>query len=177
MKTLETQRLILRQWELADAQDLYDYAKNPNVGPDAGWKPHESIDESIEIIKGFIEAGECWAVEEKTTHKVIGSVALMKDSKRNTKRVKMLGYALSQDYWGQGMMVEAAKKVMQYGFEEQKLKLISSGHFAFNTRSKRVLEKCGFKFEGILRCALANYDEGEYDEFCYSITSREYDDL
>lgn len=177
VKALETDRFWLRQWQLEDLEDVYDYSKNPNVGPNAGWKPHESKEETRALIERFIKADETWVIVEKCTGKVIGSVGLHRDEKRNTPRVRMIGYALSQNYWGQGIMPEVVRRVMQYGFEEMKLKLISSGHGAFNVRSKRVLEKCGFKFEGIIRCGYVNYDGGIFDEFSYSITNKEYEDL
>lgn len=177
MKTLETSRFLLREWRVEDIEDVYEYAKNPNVGPNAGWKPHESREETQAIIERFRQQDDTWAIVEKATGKVIGSVGLHRDEKRNTPRVRMIGYALSESYWGQGIMVEVVKKVMAYGFDEMQLKLISSGHSAFNVRSKRVLEKCGFKFEGIIRCGYVNYDGCEFDEFSYSITNKEYEDL
>ncbi|MGL4735994.1 MAG: GNAT family N-acetyltransferase [Cellulosilyticaceae bacterium] len=177
MKSLETQRCLLREWQLEDLEDVYAYSKNPNVGPNAGWKPHESREETKEIIERFQKQDDTWAIVEKATGKVIGSVGLHRDEKRDTPRVRMIGYALSQDYWGQGIMVEVVRRVIAYGFDEMQLKLISSGHGAFNVRSKRVLEKCGFKFEGIIRCGYVNYDGGIFDEFSYSITNKEYEDL
>lgn len=177
MRALETERLILRQWKIEDASDMYAYSKNPNVGPNAGWKPHESKDESVEIIERFIEEDETWAIVNKENNRVIGSIGLHKDRNRNTEKVRALGYVLSQEYWGQGIMVEAVKRVMQYAFDEENLKLLSSYHFAFNTRSKRVLEKCGFTFEGVMRYAVSIYNGIECDEFCYSITRKEYDSL
>ena len=58
MITIETDRLILRPFTYTDLDDLYEYAKNPNVGPNAGWKPHEDLDESMAILKNFIEGNE-----------------------------------------------------------------------------------------------------------------------
>ena len=76
MKRMETERLILRPWELSDAKDLYAYASTPKVGPMAGGKPHESVEESREIIKRFREVDDSWALELKENHRVIGSVGL-----------------------------------------------------------------------------------------------------
>lgn len=177
MKDLQTERLLLRQWTEADVEDVYQYAKSPNVGPNAGWKPHESREETLAIITRFIKEDETWAIVDKPSGRVIGSIGLHKDEKRNTKRVRALGYVLSQEYWGKGIMVEAAQRVMKYAFEEANLNLLSSYHFAFNVRSKRVLEKCGFKFEGAMRYAIAIYNGVECDEYCYSITCQEYENL
>ncbi len=76
MKTLETERLILREWKLEDAADLYEYAKTELVGPNAGWKPHQTIDESRGIIKKFIENQDTYAIVLKESGKVIGSIGL-----------------------------------------------------------------------------------------------------
>ena len=62
MKTLETERLNLTMFTMNDAQELYDYAKNPNVGPHAGWAPHKSPEESAEIIRSLLIPTEAWAI-------------------------------------------------------------------------------------------------------------------
>jgi len=176
MDTLYTERLILRPFSEDDLDDFYEYAKNPNVGPNAGWKPHESKEESLEILKGFIEEEEVWAIIDKQTNKVIGSIGLHDDRKRNNKKAKMLGYVLAEPYWGKGLATEAAKRVIQYAFEKLELDLLSVYHYPFNNRSKRVIEKCGFRYEGILRKASTLYDGSVYDDVCYSLTKQEYKD-
>lgn len=87
----------------------------------------------------------------KENNKVIGSLGLHRswandDSNYEDLRLKEIGYVLSKDYWGQGMMVEAVKKVISFCFQEYKLDAITIGHFTFNNQSRRVIEKCGFKF-------------------------------
>ena len=174
MDTLYTERLILRRFYLSDADDLYEYAKNPNVGPNAGWKPHRSKDESLSVINGFIKSGEVWAIVYKDNNKVIGSIGLHKDMKRDSKKARMIGFVLSEDYWGQGLTTEAAKYVIKYGFDVLNLDIISVYHYPHNKRSKRVIEKCGFKYEGILRHASVLYDGKILDDVCYSMTKDEY---
>jgi len=174
MKTLETERLILRPFRISDTDDFYEYSVNPEVGPNAGWKPHESKDESLSIIKRFIEADDVWAVELKENGKVIGSVGLHEDSRRRGIAARMLGYVLSRDYWGQGLMPEAVKEVQRFAFEELGLDIMSVNHFSFNERSKRVIEKSGFTYEGTLRRALRLYDGRITDDCCWSMTSEEY---
>lgn len=174
MDTLFTERLILREFHYSDIDDLFEYARNPNVGPNAGWKPHESKRESLSVLKQFINSGEVWAIVYKDNNKVIGSIGLHKDAKRSNERARMIGYALSEEYWGQGLATEAAKCVIKYGFEVMKLDIISVYHYPHNYRSKRVIEKCGFKYEGILRHASILYDGNLCDEVCYSMTKDEY---
>ncbi|MDD2215129.1 MAG: GNAT family protein [Eubacteriales bacterium] len=175
MENLETERLILKAWTVEDAEDLYNYAKNPNVGPRGGWKPHESIEESLEIIETlFLVRYDIWAIADKGTGKVIGSIGFEKDFKREGTGCMELGYALGEDYWGKGLMTEAAKRVIQYGFETMDLKMISIYRNPFNFRSGRVIEKCGFTFEGILRKANKIYNGEVRDVACYSMTKDEY---
>ena len=73
---LETKRLILRRWEESDAEDLYKYASNPNVGPIAGWPPHQSLDESKDVIKNVLNGKEAYAICLKEDGKVIGAIEL-----------------------------------------------------------------------------------------------------
>ncbi len=176
MKRLETPRLILRDWTEDDLEDLYEYAADPEVGPAAGWKPHESLEESRQILNEmFLGSTEIWAVEDRETGRVIGSVGLHPDRMRpGVPGVKMLGYVLARAAWGRGLMTEAAGEALRYAFEEEGLALISVFHYPFNNRSRRVVEKCGFRYEGILRRAGTRYDGALLDEVCYSLTAEEY---
>lgn len=174
MKILETDRLILRGWRQGDLDDFYEYAKDPDVGPAAGWKPHEKLEESQRVLNDFIKKQQVWAVVLKENGKVIGSVGLHDDEKRRLVNGKMMGYVLSKAYWGQGLMTEAAKRVIKYAFEDAKVDVLSIYHYPFNKASKRVIEKCGFKFEGILRCATKRFDGIIFDDYCYSILKNEY---
>lgn len=174
MKSLETNRMILRPWKVADLDDFYEYAKNPNVGPNAGWEPHKNKVISLEILQSFIEKGETRAIIYKENNKVIGSIGVHYDEKRNGANAKMIGYVLSENYWGKGLMSEAVKEVIKYLFEEEKYDVISCYHYPFNLRSKRVIEKCGFKYEGTLRLVSKIFDGSVHDDVCYSITREEY---
>ncbi len=146
MKTLDTKRLILRSWQLSDLHDLYEYAKLDTVGPNAGWKPHDSLEESKEILNKFIATDDTWALVLKTNGKVIGSVGMHDFQDTEGHRVKSLGYVLSTPYEGQGLMTEACKKAIKYIFEETDIDLIKVTHFVGNLKSKRVIEKCRFKY-------------------------------
>lgn len=173
MDTLYTQRLVLRPFEIEDLEDVYDYAKSPNVGPLAGWQAHPDKIQTAKTLIRFIEEGEVWAIVEKESGKVIGSIGLHKGRFVTGDSVQSLGYVLREDKWGKGYMTEAAKEVVRHGFEQMKLEMISVGHFDFNARSKRVIEKLGFIFEARLR----NYYEHNgvlYGESFYSLTKEEY---
>lgn len=149
MKTLITERLILREWKVTDSKDLYEYAKSELVGPNAGWLPHKNEKKSKDIIKMFIRNHDTYAVVLKAENKVIGSIGLH-DRKPDDSLVELkqneIGYVLNPKYWGRGIIPEAVNCLIKYGFYELNLDLIWCGHFNFNNNSKRVNEKCGFKY-------------------------------
>ncbi len=146
---LQTERLILRPWEETDAEALYKYAKNPNVGPIAGWPPHTSVDNSREIIKNVLSAPETYAAVLKGETEPIGSIGLMIGKNSNIdipENEGEIGYWIGEPYWGQGLIPEAARELIRYAFEELKLETLWCGYFDGNIKSKRVQEKCGFKY-------------------------------
>ena len=148
---LKTERLILRPWKLSDLEDFYDYAKVKGVGEMAGWKPHESIEESREILEMFASDKKTFAVVYNG--KAIGSVGIEeynedKFPEFSELKCREIGYVLSKDHWGKGLMPEAVLEVIRYLFEEVGLDLIVCGHFIWNTQSDRVQEKCGFRHYG-----------------------------
>lgn len=146
---LETERLILRSWNEEDAGDLYEYAKDPQVGPIAGWPPHTSVENSREIIKDVLSAEETYAVVLKAEYKVVGSIGLMIGSASNldiTDEEGEIGYWIGVPFWGQGLIPEAVREMLRHGFEDLHLDKIWCGYFDENTKSKRVQEKCGFVY-------------------------------
>ena len=151
LPTLETERLILRAFRLSDAPAVFAYAQNPNVGPNAGWKPHATLAESEGIVRYFIEKGEVWAIEDRQTGRVIGSIGLHKDERRDLEGARMLGYVLAESHWGRGLMTEAASRVLRHAFETLSLEIVSVYHYPFNARSGSVIRKCGFTPEGTPR--------------------------
>ncbi len=178
MKTIETERLLLRDWRIDDVDDLYEYAKNPNVGPHGGWKPHESKVESLEIMQSlFLEKYDCWAIVYKESGKVIGSIGYENDVRRPGINCKELGYALDEGHWGRGIMTEAAGAVIRFAFDTMELDMVSVYRSPLNRRSGRVIEKNDFHYEGTLRNAYRTYDGSVRDVACYSITKKEYEAL
>lgn len=174
---LETERLILRGWSRKDAPALYEYAKNPNVGPSAGWKPHESVYESREIIDRIFRANMTWAIVHRAEEKVIGSIGLEEDRLRTGIKSRELGYSLSEDHWGEGIMTEAAGRIISYAFEDMDLSVLMIRTSDTNSRSQRVIEKCGFTYEGTLRRAYRIYDGTLRENRIYSMLREEYDKL
>lgn len=146
---LITERLILRPWKETDAESLYEYAKDPAVGPIAGWHPHKSISESLDIIRNVLNGAECYAICEKHIGKAIGAIELMlngQTAKTDRDDECELGYWLGKPFWGRGYMSEAAKALIAYGFEELGMTTVWCGYYNGNQKSKRVQEKLGFVY-------------------------------
>lgn len=146
---LKTPRLVLRPWRESDVEDFYEYARVDGVGQMAGWIPHGDIEKSKEILDSFISGKKTFALEYQG--KVIGSLGVEKYKEREfpeleSLRGREIGYVLSKEYWGRGLMPEAVQAVISWLFDSVKLDFIMCGHFDWNDQSRRVVEKCGFQF-------------------------------
>ena len=174
MQTIITKRLTLRQPKETDARFFHQYSTDPNVAPSAGWAMHTKMKDSLSMLKEFANVGGVWAIVDKLTNRMIGMIGLVDDPKRANPKAKMLGYALDESFWGQGMATEASRAVIDFAFSVLDVDIISAYLYTYNQRSKKVVAKCGFRLEGVLRkTTIAN--DGQYlDEACYSITKQEY---
>ncbi|WP_026896232.1 GNAT family N-acetyltransferase [Clostridiisalibacter paucivorans] len=148
MKILKSNRLILRPWKFSDLDDLHEFTSNKKVANLAGFNVKNSKDESLNILNQFVidSSSSLWAIELKNSNKAIGWIELHSPTEGTDKNSKEIGFVLSQKYWGQGLMPEAIKQVISYGFFEGKIDSIVCSHFTNNVQSKRVIEKCGFKY-------------------------------
>lgn len=147
--TIETPRLLLRPFTDADAPDVFDYAKDPRVGPIAGWQPHKTIEESREIIRTVFSLPGIFAMELKGCGRSVGSVGFVDRHPAGALPAcpdNEIGYGLHPDFWGRGLMPEAVNAVLEYGFTELDYQRIWCGHYAANWRSDRVICKCGFHY-------------------------------
>ena len=148
---IETKRLILRSFEPMDLMDFNAYAKIPGVGECAGWHHHRSLEESAEVLNSFLENKSNFALYHVADKKVMGSLGLHAGwTSRNDKymhlRAKEIGYVVAKDYWGRGLAAEAVMAVVNYGFANLGIEAFGIAHFAENTASRRVAEKCGFVY-------------------------------
>lgn len=146
---IRTERLILRRWRDTDAEDLYKYAKDPDVGPIAGWTPHISVKESLHIIQNILNSPECYAICEKENDKAIGCIELMLNDRNDLvdrDNECNLGYWLGKPFWGRGYMPEAAQALLRHAFEDLSMTAVWCGYYDGNTQSKRVQEKLGFVY-------------------------------
>lgn len=146
---LKTKRLILRPWLETDAESLYEYAKDPAVGPIAGWPVHTSVENSREIIKNVLAVPETYAVCLKEDNIAVGSIGLMIGKASNLDipdNEGEIGYWIGVPFWGQGLMPEACEELIRHAFEDLKLETLWCGYFDGNEKSKRVQEKCHFRY-------------------------------
>ena len=146
---LKTERLILREWRLSDLEDFYEYYSVDGVGQMAGWLPHKDREESLRILNHFIDGKHTFALEYQG--KVIGSLGLEAYTEDEYPELQKyqgreIGYVLSKDYWGRGLMPEAVREAMRYMFEDVGVDFLLCGHFLSNRQSARVQQKRGFRY-------------------------------
>ena len=150
MRVMQTERLILRRWNEGDAEDLYKYASDPDVGPIAGWPVHKSVEESLSVIRNVFSASECYAICLKEDGKAIGAIELKLNGHTDmTERDDEceIGFWLGKPFWGRGIMPEAVREMLRHAFEDCGMNKVWAGYYEGNEKSRRVQEKCGFKFQ------------------------------
>ena len=148
---METDRILLRPWRESDAESLFKYASDPDVGPRAGWPPHKSVEESLQIIRTVFNTPTMWAVELKETGEAIGCVGYLPASASNLQIPDdqcEVGYWIGKPYWGRGICTEALRLVIDYCFNEKRFTTLWGDFFPSNPASGRVMAKCGYKDTG-----------------------------
>lgn len=165
---LMSDRLLLRPFIESDLEAFFTCCKNPNIGNNAGWEPHKTLEESREILHTVFMAQEnIWAIILKESNMLIGSIGIIPDPKRENPKSGMLGYWLDEKQWNQGYMKEAVQAVLTYGFGQLQLNLISAYCYPQNSRSQHVLERSGFLYEGMIHRAEVTYNGNVNDHLCY----------
>jgi len=149
--TLHTERLILRPWQESDAESLYRYAQNPNVGPIAGWPPHTSVENSRAIIRTILVGDESYAIVLRETGEAIGSIGLITvscDAQYVTisSDEREVGFWIGEPFWGRGLVPEALAELLRHAFEDLHLAAVWCGYYDGNRKSQRAQEKCGFTY-------------------------------
>ena len=145
---LETERLILRPWEEADAEECFKYAKDPRVGIPCGWSAHTDVGQSWRIIRDILAVPETYAVVLRETGLPVGSIGLHRHTDIATRDDEAeLGFWLGVPYWGRGLVPEAARRVLHHAFEDLGLARVWCAYFDGNGKSKRAQEKLGFKHQ------------------------------
>ena len=144
---LETERLLLRPWRESDAEECYKYAKDPRVGPIAGWPVHKSVENSRHVIKTFLMEPETYAIVLKETGFPVGSIGLHRNDLAEKEDEMELGYWIGVPYWGRGLVPEASRELLRHAFDDLHLARVWCGYYDGNEQSKRVQEKLGFKYQ------------------------------
>lgn len=149
---METDRIRLRPWQESDAEALFKYASDPEVSTRAGWKTHQSVEESLEIIRTVFSNDYTWAIELKETHEAIGTIGYYTHDTSNihigTKDCEV-GYWIGKPYWNLGIATEALRLMIHHCINVMHFETIWADHFMGNVASGRVMEKCGFKDTGM----------------------------
>lgn len=148
---MQTDRFTLRPWRDSDAETLYKYASDPDVGPRAGWPPHKSVEESLFIIRTIFSGDRMWAIELKATGEPIGCIGYLLSGESNISIGSNdceAGYWIAKPYWNQGICTEALRLVIDHCFNEKHFDAIWGDFFLDNPASGRVMEKCGFRDTG-----------------------------
>lgn len=148
---METDRIILRPWRESDAEVLFKYASDPDVGPRAGWPPHRSVEESLEVIRTVFHNDTTWAIELKESGEAIGAMGYLPSEGNNLPSREgepLVGYWVGKPYWNQGICSEALGLMIDHIRRTTDIKSLISSHFIDNPASGRVMEKCGFVSTG-----------------------------
>lgn len=177
LPTLETERLILRKMTPDDAEDVFAYASELDVAKFVPWEVHRSLEDSrrfVDYVLKLYEAGKPapWAIEWKENGKMIGTIDYVAWYPGHFRAE--IGFILSKAYWGKGIAPEAARKVMEFGFERMGLNRIEAECMAENVQSQRALQKLGMRLEGISRQKY--FIKGKFrDMALYSILKQEFE--
>ena len=158
----------------ADLDDVFEYGKDQQVGPMAGWRPYLTKMDALNALEYFVESNYDFAIYHKKDKKVIGSVSLYPDKTRNYKEARTIGYCLSSKYRGNGIMTEAFQEFVKYLFTKTNIHIISASHFPHNDKSKRVIEKLGFIYEGMSVDSYQLYNGKVYDKLNYYLKREDF---
>lgn len=171
MPDIETKRLLLRRMTMKDAQDIFEYSRDPEVAKHVLWSAQKHISEAKEYVRYMTkryrdDLPSSWGIIDKESGKLIGTIGYMSLSEENAS--VEVGYSLARWLWGKGLMTEALRAVIDYTFDAMDINRIEAQHELLNPSSGRVMEKCGMTKEGVLRQRL--YNKGKFvDVALYSI--------
>lgn len=157
LPTIETEHLCLRKLEEADLADLFAYASDPEVAKYVTWPVHKSVNDSKQYLKFILKQYDLgqiapWGITLKHSNTLIGTIDFV--SWNTAHHSAEIGYALARQYWGRGIVTEAAKALVDFGFKQMALQRIQARCYVENIGSARVMKKIGMQFEGIARSAL-----------------------
>ncbi len=176
LPTLETERVLLRKFTIDDANDMFEYSSVPDVSDFVPWEPHKTIEDSYGFINYILKQYEDsklapWAIVLKENQKVIGTIDFVAWFPQHHRAE--IGFILSKEYWGKGLILEAATKVIEFGFDKMSLNKINAPCMVENVQSARVLQKLGMTLEGVMKDEY--FIKGKFrDMAVYSILKKEF---
>lgn len=172
-QTINTDRLLLRRFEFADAYDMFkNWSNDSEVTKLLTWKAHNNVEVTKEIIEQWVNEYENnniynWAIEVNEIGEVIGGISIVKLDENHYSCE--IGYCMARKYWGKGIMRESLKAVIDYLFSEVGFNRIAANHDTINTASGKVMLKSGMEYEGTLRQVKLRDNKDFYDLAVYAI--------
>ena len=170
---IETERLVLRPWREDDAQTLYTYASDPELGPAAGWAPHTSVEDSLRVLHTILMKEGTWAITIKPSDESVGSIGIFRGGEERQRGEYEVGYWIARPFWGKGYVPEAVRAVLSlyFSFGAER---IWCAHAEWNDKSRRVIEKCGFRyqFSAPWQAPIGDFRNSLY----YALTAEEFGD-
>ena len=176
LPSLETERLILRKMTLGDAKAVFAYASDPEVTRYVIWERHRTLGDSVRFLNSLVEGYEnteevSWGIVYKGDRRFVGGCSIVGWNPDHARAE--IGYVLSKEYWGRGLMPEAVRAMIRFGFERMGLNRVEARCISDNAASARVMEKAGMTYEGTLR--EREFIKGIYRDIkVYSILKSEY---
>ncbi|MGL5067254.1 MAG: GNAT family N-acetyltransferase [Sarcina sp.] len=146
---LITNRMLLRPFIQEDLNDLHKIMSNKKVASLAGFKIKNNLFEINSILDCFLKEPEnnLWAIQLNDTNNLIGWIELHSPIENLYTNSKEIGFVLSENYWGQGLMPEVISCITNYAFNELTIDSLICSHFKKNIQSKKAIEKCNFKYD------------------------------
>ena len=179
LPVLNTPRLILRPVSLRDAQDIYDYSRDPEVARHVLWDAHRSVADSRAYIR-FIQrqyrdgTPSSYAIVLRETNRVVGTIGFMAYSEENA--TVEVGYSLARSLWNRGLMTEALDALLALSFDTMRLHRVEAQYEVANPASGHVMRKCGMRHEGTLRGRIFN--KGHFSDVeLYAILREDWQQL
>ena len=178
MPTLETPRLILRRMTMKDAKDIFEYSRDEEVACHVLWSAQRDIGEAKDYCRYMLrryraDEPSSWGIIDRQTRHLVGTIGYMDYSMDNAS--VEIGYSLARWLWNGGYMTEALRAMVQNTFEVMNVEVVAISHFVGNEPSRKVIERAGFIFEGVMPCGFKRFDGEVFDNVCYSILRSEYD--
>ena len=170
---IETERLVLRPRREDDADTLYKYASDPEVGPAAGWAPHTSVEDSLNVLRTILIKPETWAITIKPSDEAVGSIGVFPGHEERQGGEREIGYWIAKPFWGRGCVPETVRALLDLYFSLG-AERIWCAHADFNDRSRRVVEKSGFhyQFTAPWQAPIGDFRNSLY----YALTAEEFGD-